>query len=287
MAVLSVLRQPRYATLSALMLLIAIVCTLLGVWQLSRLSTKHSTNIALRHNAHAAVVPVPEVLHPVGTAPSPTRREVQFRQVTATGRYDGEHQSLLRNQTQDGANGFLVITPLRASGATLLVARGFVAGNSTTITAPPAPTGTVTVTAWVQLPDTTPDKAAQLARGQVESVNPVEQAARLDSAVYDGYGELLEGQPGTAGVTALPRPDLSNPAGGVPELQHRAYVVQWFLFAVLALAAPVVMARADAGRPTGELDDEAPQRSDRAPHLLSEEEARAARLADRYGRSRR
>jgi hypothetical protein len=58
-----------------------------------------------------------------------------------------------------------------------------------------------------------------------------------------------------------------------------AYVIQWFLFAGLALAAPIVMARADAGRPTGEIDDETP-----AP---TPEQARQARLADRYGRARR
>jgi len=54
MAVLSVLRQRRYATLSALMLLIATICVLLGA--------------------------------------------VQFRQATASGSYDADHQSLLRNQ---------------------------------------------------------------------------------------------------------------------------------------------------------------------------------------------
>ena len=46
----------------------------------------------------------------------------------------------------------------------------------------------------------------------------------------------------------LPGPDLSNPAGGAEEPQHAAYVVQWYLFALLALCAPFVMAAAERRR---------------------------------------
>lgn len=285
MAVLSVLRQRRYATLGASMLLIAAACVLLGVWQLARLSNKHDTNIALRHNAHAAPVPIGTLLHPIGTGLPPSRTDVQFRQATASGTYDGHHQSLLRNQTINGDNGFLVVTPLQLDGgdATLLVVRGFITGQSATVTAPAPPTGPVTVTVRLWPASITPDKAAELSRGQVESINAAEQARRLDATVLDGYGNLLPGQTGTSGLVAIPPPDLSNPAGGVPELQHLAYVIQWFLFAALALAAPLAMARAEAGHPTGELDDEADD--DASPP--TPEQARAARLADRYGRTRR
>jgi cytochrome oxidase assembly protein ShyY1 len=280
MAVLSVLWQPRYVRLTALMLLVAVMCVLLGVWQMARLSSKHDTNITLRHNAHAAPEAVTTLLHQVGTAPTPSRTAVQFRQATATGSYDGAHQSLLRNQTINDDNGYLVVTPLRMRGATLLVVRGFITGLSATITAPAPPPGRVNVAVRLWPPSTSPDKAAHLAHGQVESINAAEQAARLGTAVLDGYGNLLPGQPGTAGIVAIPPPDLSNPAGGVPEIQHLAYVIQWFLFAGLAVAAPIVMARAEVGRPTGEIDDEA------AP-TPTPEQARQARLADRYGRARR
>jgi cytochrome oxidase assembly protein ShyY1 len=281
MAVLSVLRQRRYATLSALMLLIATICVLLGVWQLARLSSKHDTNIELRRNAHATPAPVTGLLHPVGTGPAPSRTAVQFRQASASGSYDADHQSLLRNQQINGDNGFLVVTPLRTDGTTLLVVRGFIAGRSATVTAPAPPVGPVTVTVRVWPASTTPDKAASLDRGQVESINADEQAARLGGSVLNGYGNLLPAQTGTAGLVAIPPPDLSNPAGGVPELQHLAYVIQWFLFAALALAAPLAMARAEAGHPTGELDDD-----DEDEPTPTPEEARAAKLADRYGRAR-
>jgi cytochrome oxidase assembly protein ShyY1 len=278
MAVLSVLRQRRYATLGALMLLIATICVLLGIWQLARLSTKHDANITLRRNTHAASVPVSALLHPAGGGRPPSRTDVQFRQVTASGTYDGTHQSLLRNQTINGATGYLVLTPLRTAEATLLVVRGFITGPSATIRAPPPPPGPVRVTTRLWPTSTAPDKGAQLPHGQVESINATEQGTRLGGPVLDGYGILLPGQSGTAGLVAIPPPDLSNPAGGVPEIQHLAYVIQWFLFAGLALAAPVVMARAEAGRPTGELGEE---------ETPTPQEARAAKLADRYGRAHR
>ena len=288
MAVLKALRQPRYAALTALMVLIASICVLLGVWQLNRLDGKHRTNINLRHNAKAAPVPVAELLRPAGAAPPPSRVDVQFRRVTATGTYDSVHQSLLRNQTVGGVTGYLVVTPLRTHGATLLVVRGFVTGATNTVTAPAAPSGQVAITGRVWPPATKPDRGGGLPHGQVESINSADQAKRLGTSVLDGYAELLDGQPGGAGLTTIPPPDLSNPAGGAPELQHLAYVIQWFLFAVLALAAPVVMARAEAGDSSREIDDELdePAPGPGTPEQTADE-ARAAMLADRYGRPRR
>jgi cytochrome oxidase assembly protein ShyY1 len=182
-----------------------------------------------------------------GTAPG--RVEVQFRQVVATGTYDGAHQSLLRNQTINGDTGYLVVTPLRTGDATLLVVRGFVTGPSRSITAPAPPSGRVTVTARVWPSNTKPDDGAKLANGQVESINAADQARRLGTPVLDGF----------------------------------AYVIQWFLFAALALAAPVVMVRAEAGHSSRQLDD------DSAPKALQPADdahaAKLAKLADRYGRT--
>ena len=64
----------------------------------------------------------------------------------------------------------------------------------------------------------------------------------------------MSSQPGTAGLIQIPAPDLSNPAGGAIEPQHLAYVIQWFLFAALALAAPFVMARAETRRAPATVD---------------------------------
>jgi hypothetical protein len=134
--------------------------------------------------------------------------------------------------------------------------------------------------------------------------------------VYNTELALDAGQPGTSGVTALPGPDLSNPAGGAYEAQHFAYIIQWYLFAFLALAAPFAMGRAELrharrqflGIDTG--DEEFGLAADAGPPQLTagtppgampavraggglvrqdgptpRQWQRAERLADRYGRS--
>ncbi len=113
----------------------------------------------------------------------------------------------------------------------------------------------VTFTARAEPGDSKHDAADQLSDHQVESINPAEQAQRLDASVYNGYAELLAGQAGTAGMQAVPAPSLGNPAGGALEPQHFAYIIQWYLFALLALAAPVVMARSESKqRPSEDFD---------------------------------
>jgi cytochrome oxidase assembly protein ShyY1 len=282
--VLRTLRQPRYVALSALMLVVALICLAAGCWQIARFDQKVHENDVLRGNAALPTAPVARVLPPVG-APAPSAYSVEFKPVRATGTYDVAHQTLVRNQVVGGVTGFLVLTPLRTSDATLLVVRGFagpLVGDRAPV--PPAPpAGTVTITGRAEPAETTNDQYAALGNGQVESINPVDQAARLGRPVLDGYVQLFSGQPGSQGLHGLPAPNLSNPAGGALEPQHFAYIIQWFLFAILAVAAPFAMARAETKmqRKERQMDEPAP-----APVELSAEERRAAKLADRYGRAR-
>ncbi len=283
---LRALREPRYASLSALMVLVALVCIGAGTWQIARFDQKVRDNDALRANAHAAVVPLGSVLPLVG-APGPPADSVRYRTVTATGHFDDAHTVRVGLRTVDGADGDLVLTPFVTSGGDVLVVRGLDADRSGSTPAPPA--GEVTIRARVQTSEANRDNAAAFARGKLLSINAPAQAAHLGKPVYDGYVELLPGQPGTQNVTAIPAPSLSNPAGGAVEPQHFAYIIQWYLFAALALAAPFAMMRADrrerdASEPaTGET----PSRTANETVPQTDQQRRAAKLADRYGRATR
>lgn len=299
------------------MLVVALACGAAGSWQVSRFAQKVRDNDALDRNAHMAAVPLSTALVPlVHDGPVPGRDAIRFRTVTASGSYVPGPPQFVRNQTLNGVNGYDVVAGLRTAAGVLLVVRGFVAGDNrsgappSTLAAPPA--GMVNVVGRLQTPDASRDAAARLPDGELETINPAEQAARLAAPVYDGYVTLNAGQPGTAGVTALPDPDLSNPAGGAQEWQHLAYVVQWYLFALFALAAPFLIARRevrDARRQflgfdpdQAELDESADQPAlpaaagrgvalrDRGTIASRGEPTpgqwqRAAHLADRYGRS--
>ena len=264
---LSTLRQPRYLGLFALAVVIAAVCGLAGTWQVARFHQKHDANQQLRLDDRDRPAEVSAVL---GSASSPTSTggAQRFRHVTATGTYLAGHETLLRNQTVEGTVGYVVLTPLRTSSGVLLIARGFLPQTGAATTSPPvpaSPAGAVTVTARLQPAGSKPDRFGQLPGRQVETVNPAEQASRIGAALWNGYAELLPGQPGTNGLTVLPPPDLSNPAGGADEPQHAAYVVQWYLFGVLALCAPFAMAAAEHRRQLAEAAVEAAEHGDDRP----------------------
>jgi len=284
--VLTVLRQPRYAALSALMAVVALACIAAGTWQIARFEQKRHDNGDLRANAHAAALPVDQLLPVVGSGRPVSRDRIEFRPVVASGRYDASGQGLVRNRSVGDADGFIVLTPLRTAQGVLLVARGFVAatnsGAAPPVAAPPA--GPVTVHARALPSESRHDQADQLPAGQLEAINAGDQARRSDGPVLDGFAELMAHQPGTAGLTALPGPDLSNPAGGALEPQHFAYVIQWYLFAALAVAAPFAMARAENKQRRVRIDFDAASDPDADLNARSEQQRRAERLADRYGR---
>jgi cytochrome oxidase assembly protein ShyY1 len=260
------------------MVIVALVCVGAGTWQIARFDGKVHANDDLRANVRARPVAAASLLATTAEHNAPTGA-VQYRTVTAAGRYDAAHQALLRREQQGGLNGYDVITPLRTGGAVLLVDRGFLPADSSgdPPVMPAPPTRAVTVRVRVQPASTRSDAAGA---GQIESVNPAQQARRLGAPVYRDYGELLAGEPGSAGVHPKPPPSLSNPAGGAVEPQHFAYIIQWYLFALLALAAPFAMIRADRRDQARNVDQD-----DAAGPTPQEE--RAARLADRYGRALR
>jgi cytochrome oxidase assembly protein ShyY1 len=248
--VLQTLRSRRYLGLFGAVLVVAMVCILAGTWQVVRFEQKRQANHELRANNKAATVEVGQAMGPA-SAPIGNGKVDKFRHVTATGQYLASHEVLVRGQTVGSDVGYLVLTPFKTSSGVLLVVRGFVgqtqaAAVTPIVTAPPA--GTMTINARLEPADTRADRLGRLPKNQVESINPASQQARLDLPVWDGYGELLAGQPGTADLTVIPAPDMSNPAGGADEPQHAAYVVQWYLFAGLALALPFVLASAERRR---------------------------------------
>jgi cytochrome oxidase assembly protein ShyY1 len=275
--VLTILRQPRYLGLCALMVLLALVCSAAGTWQVFRFEQKHRANHQLRSDAHDKSAPVSQALGPA-QSPTSNGQAQKFRVVTATGSYLAAEQTLLRGQTQGNDIGYLVITPLRTEDGVLLIARGFIAQNNAanqTPKVPAPPTGTVQISARLEPADAGKDKFGLLPANQVDTVNAAEQASRIGQPVWNAYAELLPGQPGGTGLLAVPAPDLSNPAGGAEEPQHLAYVLQWFLFALLALAAPFIMARAELRHD----DEEEPGAAEATPRPTRRE--RKASLNDR------
>jgi cytochrome oxidase assembly protein ShyY1 len=235
------LRQGRYLRLAALCLLAAAVCGLAGNWQYHRWHGKRTANADLRASAAAAPVPAGALLAPDRPLPATDR----FRTVTARGSWDAAGELYVRQRQVNGALAFLVVTPLRTDeGPILLVVRGWQAatGSATQRPAtPPPPTGAVDVSGRAY-PSEGGGLGADLPDRQIQRIDAAAIGRRLGGGVYDGYLELASQRPDPGTLPVLPAPDLTNPAGGADEWQHLAYVVQWFCFAALALAAPFLLA---------------------------------------------
>jgi len=263
------LLTPRWLGILALTLAAAAVMVLLGNWQLSRYQERAAINERIDSTAEVPPVPVGEVLPDpggtAGTAGAAPPAEAAWTRVTVTGRYDDTNVIMIRSRTVANRVGFEVLTPLRlADGSAVLVDRGWIppAPGGSALTRPevPAvPSGEVTVVGRVHLSESKPD-AVTRRDGRIETRRiavPV-LARELPYPIYHGYLLLDEQTP------------AADPAFSAIPIRHEndwqngGYVVQWWLFAVLALIGFGWAARREAHGGPGTAD---PDRSRAGPDL--------------------
>src|SRR5699024_2794470 len=107
----------------AAFLLIMIVLTSLGVWQLRRAGEKQTIEMARKERGD---------LQPLQIGNTQLQAaDAEYRTGIARGRFDNEHTLFLDNQIYRGQAGYYVLTPLRLDGSAnaILVNRGWVPAN--------------------------------------------------------------------------------------------------------------------------------------------------------------
>jgi surfeit locus 1 family protein len=215
--------------MTALTLLAIVGFIALGLWQWHRAEQKRALSTAF--SAGNAEV---SVLGARATATLP-----RYAQVRVQGRYDGEHQFLLDNMSQDGMPGYEVLTPLwLADGRTLMVNRGWLPLTASRR----------------QLPAIALDFSANLSpAGRLDALPVAGIALGHVPPAAQGPWPKLTSFPTMADLSrALGRPleaqqlllnadeplgygrDWQPPVGFGPE-RHIAYALQWWAFAALAL----------------------------------------------------
>ncbi|MFC7326247.1 SURF1 family protein [Marinactinospora rubrisoli] len=231
---LRVLLSRRMLAFHALVLLAVPSFIWLGFWQYGRWEDKAAAAALQEANIAADPVPVEE-LTSVGTdVPGADR----WRAVTVTGRYDTEHELLVRHRSGSSGVGFYVLTPLVTSdGTAALVNRGWIglpptAGERPDV--PPPPEGQVTVTGRLQFSETPENTGIRerdgLPEGQIMIIEVADIAAELPYPVYGGFIELT-GQDPAADPAPEPVPAPDTNMG-----MNLSYAVQWWVFAVIAVA---------------------------------------------------
>ncbi|WP_181766806.1 SURF1 family protein, partial [Streptomyces albidus (ex Kaewkla and Franco 2022)] len=210
----------------------------LGFWQLHRHESRVAHNELISSSLSAPPVPF-ERLSGVEGGPA---EDDQFRTAKASGRYDREHEVVVRQRT--GADqksiGYFVVTPLiQSDGNAVLVNRGWIEadGDLTEFPDVPAPPrGEVTVTGRVMVSETSEASGIKDKPGlpprQVMLINSQQQANALGGPVRSGYLQLTatDPEPSARQPERIPEPDHSSIG------PHMAYAIQWWLFAA---AVPV------------------------------------------------
>lgn len=224
----------------ALLLLAAVVCVRLGIWQLDRLADRRAQSRSVEESRALPVVHL--------TAEGARRPDsLADRWVEATGRYDHVHEMVIRGEAFQGVPGVHVVTPLRLKGSdtAVLVNRGFV----------PAPDAVRAKT------DTLREPGEVTVRGLAQAISSG-SGRRLVSGGRVTWARLdLAAVRSSLPYPILPFSILQSPAPGLPRLPRRLeppptgdgphlnYAIQWFLFAGMAATfALVVVARPPTAR---------------------------------------
>ena len=181
-------------------------------------------------------------------------QDQQWKMVEATGRFDTAHQFMVRNRSQNEQPGWYVVTPLILSdGTAVLVNQGWVTESSTggasTLPAfPPVPSGTVTVSGSLQPDETTAnsrirDDTAKLPPNEIALITRGDLVSRVPYPLRDGSIRLTSSVPGNTGANAaapIPNPTYDNS-------MYIAYMIQWWVFALVMPATWFLLIRREAG----------------------------------------
>ena len=218
---------------------VAATCVGLGFWQLRRLEERRALNATILGRRSAAPISIEGVSRGAGEP---------YRRADARGTYDAQHEVLLFGRSLDGEAGHQVVTPLvLPNGGAILVVRGWVPfAMQTAPVRGAAPPATEVEVNGALIPDegdgsTTPDTD-----GIIRVLDVVGIASTLPYDVFPLPLQLAEQTPPQPG--SLPTP---VPISELSEGPHLSYAIQWFAFALVAVAGAAILLRRDRHPPTG------------------------------------
>lgn len=199
----------------------------LGLWQLDRAEQKRALSTALEMRSK-----MPELAL---SAQLPAASELEYRKVTAAGRYLVDKTVLIENRKHLGRRGFHVITPLLTeSGQTVLVNRGWIPVQGDGMAMPNIPDSNMnmSIRGEVRIPHPP-------ALGLELKISPQELMPHWPFLTLENYTSwsgleiqpfvILQAADGASGfVRQWPRVK-ENAA------MHTGYAVQWFAFALIVI----------------------------------------------------
>lgn len=231
------LLTPRMIALHVLVLAVLAVLVSLGSWQLQRLGEASARADAITDRLQREPVPIGQLLDGLTTAETDRLEQLEFRPVTATGRWRPDDEVLQRGRAHGGLAGLGLLTPLELDdGTTVLVRRGTVPFDNELrppVAAAAPAAGTVTVTGTLERPVPQPDGGLAQRdpdEGDLEVVFNTD-LDRLGRQLPEPLRPMLlrvDPTTTTPGQLPLPPPRPAPDRG-----PHLSYAVQWFSFALI------------------------------------------------------
>lgn len=230
----------RAAVLVLVAVAVATTCTLLGRWQWNKHVARDAVLATQNANWTAPPVALTSLVATPATEPAAAD---EWRSVRLTGHYLADSAVLLRNRPVNGQPAYHVLVPFQADGGDVLVVdRGWVpVGNDAQRgeDVPAPPTGTIDLVARLRLPE--PDSTRSAPPGQVQNFAPTQVLAAghvpTGTPAYRWYASVVSEQPGPATPLDVLETPSTDPG------PYLSYAIQWWVFALGALAAFGWMAR--------------------------------------------
>lgn len=247
---------PRMLTLLVLLSLAAVACGLLGSWQLDQAEVRgaRAAEEARQEVLGAEPVPIDELIEPGQRFSG----DYVGRRVVVRGVFTGE-ELLVEGRVRDGQVGYLVLAEMRvvdgpttddpaaptgSDAPVLAVVRGWLPEAGSQV--PPAPSGTTTVTGYLQVGEGAGSGLASdgsvLPEGQTDAISMAQLAGEWGTPIYTGYLVQSEPEP-AAPLAALGPPAL--PGSGVA-WRNLMYALQWWIFGGFALTIWIRSVRDEA-----------------------------------------
>ena len=232
----SILRTPRWAIATLVVVILSVIFASLGQWQLRRHDERQVENTVYAARLGSQSMELSTLLEAAGN----DLDSLEYRPVKVAGTYRPADELLVRSQVADERPGFHVVTPLDSEVGTVLVNRGWVplAFDTPPVDAVPPPEGTVTVGGLIRLSQVRPSI------GPVEPEGELSVIARIDlDRLAHQFDELAP-----VWIQATDPPDDTLPIRlDLPAVKdagpHLPYAVQWYSFAVITLVGFALLVR--------------------------------------------
>ena len=214
-------------TLTALIL--AALCLFAANWQYGRGVDRHAKNFKIEANTKLEAVDLTSLISLTEGSSRSALIENEWRTVTVIGKFNKNHEVLLRNRyNDDGKYGYEYLTLFESGGKSFWIDRGWVKAGESALARPKIPNtpkDQIELTGRIRLDNSLPRGSFFALPASGKLINSWNLKSKVKTEEF--YLDLISG-PEVTPDTPAELPELSDGP-------HMAYALQWIFFAGLIL----------------------------------------------------